>query len=375
MEQPTGRPLRIVFAILTLGGGGAERVATQLASGWAARGHHVTIVTLVNDDPAYPLSGSVHRRALRQSAPPRSKWGMFRTKVALPSAIRRAVREIDPDVLVSFIDTLNLAVLVATIGTGVPVVVSERVDPRYHRIGVVWRLLRRVLYRRAAAIVVQTEAIRPWGLRHAGSPDKVIVIPNPIDLTSTQRQSSRPRGDRQLILAAGRLTPQKGFDLLIDAFAEISDTYPTSSIRIFGEGPERRDLQNQIDTLGLTGRIVLNGWAPELRAELRRGDIFVLSSRYEGFPNVLLEAMSVGLAVVSFDCPSGPGEMIGHGINGLLVPAEDPDALAFALATFLSDPLSRAVFGAAARQRAADFDLTHVLTQWEDLLRAVNQGR
>ena len=143
----------------------------------------------------------------------------------------------------------------------------------------------------------------------------------------------------------GRLAPQKGFDLLIDAFSRVAGRHPQWSLQILGEGPDRPALERLIDVKGLAGRVVLAGWEPDPSAVLQQGDLFVLSSRFEGFPNALLEAMACGLPSVSFNCQSGPAEIIRDQIDGILVPPEDVPGLA--------DAIDRALTDEALRRRLA----------------------
>jgi glycosyltransferase involved in cell wall biosynthesis len=167
----------------------------------------------------------------------------------------------------------------------------------------------------------------------------------------------------------GRLEPQKGFDLLIRAYASVADSRPDWDLTILGEGGERRALEGLVARLGLSTRISLPGRDPEALGALRRSDLFVLSSRYEGFPNALLEAMACGVPVISFDCPSGPADIVSDGVDGRLVPAEDVDGLAAAIVELTGSEPLRLAFGAKGAEAAARYSVDRLARRWEEVLR------
>jgi glycosyltransferase involved in cell wall biosynthesis len=185
----------------------------------------------------------------------------------------------------------------------------------------------------------------------------------------------RAAGDNKIVVAAGRLAPQKGFDRLIPAFATIAAAHPDWELRIFGTGPDADMLRALIGELGMHDRIRLMGYTSHMYDELADAALYVMSSRYEGFPMVLLEAMGVGLPVVSFDCDNGPRDLIDHGTNGLLVEDGDVDGLAAAMGTLMSDESRRRAMGAAARDSTAGYTAPAMAERWEAIFAELMAGK
>jgi GalNAc-alpha-(1->4)-GalNAc-alpha-(1->3)-diNAcBac-PP-undecaprenol alpha-1,4-N-acetyl-D-galactosaminyltransferase len=356
--------MHLLLVISSLGGGGAERVMSRLADGWAASGVQVTLATFASAAcDFFPVDGSIERRSFTdESQRAQSLW---------PHSLRRThwlrtiIQQSRPDAVISFTDRTNVLVLLAAQGLGVPVIVSERIDPSMYDPGFVWTAGRRMIYPRAAAIVVQTRGIQKWAIANFPR-TRSMVIPNPApeSVPIGTRSSSRQ------IIAVGRLTQQKGFDLLIDAFSRISSKWPDWCLKILGEGDARAELEAQVARLGLAGRVDLPGQQADAISQISETAVFVLSSRYEGFPNVLVEAMATGRAVVATNCPTGPSDLVESGVNGLLVSPEDPAELATAIDCLISQPELRQQYGDAARRTVERLSLPNILKQWNDLLQA-----
>jgi glycosyltransferase involved in cell wall biosynthesis len=240
------------------------------------------------------------------------------------------------------------------------VVAQEHMNLRAHRPALAADVRRR--YRDLEALVVLTEGDRADYL--ALGDLRVERIPNPTPPVAAGTSTL----DAPVVVAAGRLTSQKGFDLLIPAFAPVARRHPEWSLRIDGGGPERPALEALIDAEGMQGRIELMGPTRRLGNALAEASIFVLSSRFEGFGLVILEAMSVGLPVVSFDCPRGPSEIITSGRDGTVVPPEDVAALSEAIDELVRDAARRRAYGAAALETAARYDQREIGARWEALL-------
>jgi glycosyltransferase involved in cell wall biosynthesis len=356
----------VALVISSLEPGGAERVVAVLTSLWAEKGWRVTVVTLsAKSSDHYSLHPRVTRIALNMIASSRGLCHALRTNWKRVAALRAALHSIRPDIVVSFVTQTNVIVLAALLATRVPVIVSERVDPRAHDIGLVWRLGRLLLYRRASAIVVQTRSVVAWA-RTVVPLRKIWVIPNP---ARKLHEPTRPRDDT-IVLAAGRLEKRKGFDVLLEAFAVSRLIQRGYRLVILGEGPERGALVSLAARLGIVSAVDMPGLESSPEEWMERASVFVLPSRYEGFPNVLVEAMAMGCAVIAADCPSGPNEIIRDGEDGLLVAPEDHMALSAALKRLLEDDALRQRLGRAAVAVRHRFSPEGVLDQWETAINA-----
>ena len=364
--------MKIVFVISSMGSGGAERVISNMANYWAGNSWSVTLITLEEKNKYfYNLDKRISKVALclvgQSTSTPDAVINNIRRILALRSAIKFS----RPDAVISFMDRTNVLTIMATLFTGTPVIISERTNPNYHDIGKGWKALRRWLYKKADALVVQTQDVLQWAINTVGK-EKAFVIPNCISLYLNNNPNNKGKQFRHpFILAMGRLTPEKGFDLLVSAFAKICLNHPEWLLVILGEGNERLLLEAKVKELGIEDRVYLLGTHPNPVEIMTQAKIFVLSSRYEGFPNALLEAMASGLPVISFDCPSGPREIIRHEIDGILVPPEDVFALAAAMNDLIINPEKRERLASRAIDIVDRFAEDCVMSKWENLVLKV----
>ncbi len=271
--------------------------------------------------------------------------------------------------MLSFVDNTNVLTLLATRRLAVPVIVSERIDPSLYDVGCAWRVLRDVMYRYAEAVVCQTNSTLDWFQKRTKIRGR--VIPNPVAVpprpATSREQQRKDRSMGRVMVAMGRLVPQKGFDILLDAFSLVAERHSDWSLKILGSGPLRDQLEKQAVTLSLAGRVHFTGEVEDPFPVFYASDLFVLSSRFEGFPNALCEAMACGLPVVSFDCPSGPADIIRHGVDGILVSPGDVGALAGVLDRLMSDFQERERLAKLAPEVVMRFSVEKVLSLWEQL--------
>jgi glycosyltransferase involved in cell wall biosynthesis len=361
--------MKLTLVISSLERGGAERVISVLAGAWAERGEQVTLITFDDaEEPAYPLHPLVALRSLRvPNALARNPFHALYRNVRRVWLLRRCIRQSRPNVVISFLDFPSIVTLLATRGLGVPVIVSERANPAFDDLKTTWRVLRRFMYPSAAALVCQTSAmvaLLQQKIKVAG-----YAIPNAVELPATANPGAAKGGDAnaRTTVAMGRLVPQKGFDLLLEAFARIAARHPEWSIKVLGKGPLKGKLEAQAESLGLKNRVSFVGVVSDPFPVLRAADLFVFPSRFEGFGNALAEAMACGLPVISFDCPAGPSDIIRNEVDGVLVPPDDVAGLANAMDRLMSDAAQREKLARRAPEVLTRFSLERVLTMWDKL--------
>jgi len=366
--------MRILCVIPQLGAGGAERVMAMIANHLSVR-HDVVLLTWeAQGTPSfYPLVDAV--QLVRANLFVEGRGAKVLALLRRTWTVRQQVKTQAIDVVLSFLDTTNMTAIMACLGTGVPVVVSERVDPAQHRLSRTLSALRLLLYPLADCLVVQTRRVASYFPERMQA--RITVLPNPIASVPTMASPGTPAPNgRFRIIAMGRLVAQKGFDRLIDAFARLADRHPIWDVVIFGEGPDRSALEQRVRSAGLSGRVTLAGVTAAAQTELAASHLFAFPSRFEGFPNALGEAMAAGLPAVGYHGVSGVEELIEDGTTGVLLPPGADDAqLAVALERLISDAELRERMGAMAVSATVKWSTSSVLGMWETLLRTTYEVR
>jgi GalNAc-alpha-(1->4)-GalNAc-alpha-(1->3)-diNAcBac-PP-undecaprenol alpha-1,4-N-acetyl-D-galactosaminyltransferase len=378
MPQSAMGSLRIYCICNTIGmPGGAERVITSLASEWTRDGHEVTLVTL---EPwaglEFPIDSGVARVRLDFTE---GKGGILRRAAGQFGKVRRLYeifRREKPSVVVSFMDVANVLSIVAGRLSGTPVIACQRSSALGigQPSGLRWRMLRRFIYPLAAIVTVQTAGLKDsW--RRQWPRMNICVMPNPISppLASEPPAVYAESPGRRRLVATGRLVEVKGFDLLIDAFAPLAARFPDWDLWIWGDGEGGPELAAKAAKLGLQDRILMPGLTTRPWLEMAKADIFVLSSRNEGFPNALVEAMALGRPCVAFDCAYGPREITSDGQDGILVSAGDVEALRSSLAGLMSDSAKRKSLSLRALRVRERYAPEPIFRLWDGLLAAVTQ--
>ena len=369
MPSETGPGVILVISSLLCGG--AERVAAGMADYWSRRGRPVHLVTLFTADlDFYPVPASVRRTDLGLRP---DRLGPLAAVGAL-RRLRGVLRDDETPVVISYLTRTNILTLLAARGLGKRVIVTEHNHPTEYRVGRMTSCLRRMLYPKADALTVLTRDVDEAWAQPLMPEGRTAVLPNFVHLPGTDGEAAPafelpPR----FVVAAGRLVPQKGFDLLIEAYGEVYRRFPGVPLVILGEGPARAKLERLRAAQGLESAVIMPGTVRDVRPVFAAAELFVFSSRFEGFGNVLVEALACGTPAVSFDCPSGPSDILRHGVDGILVPPGDTRALAEAVCSILSDPARRAAMAEAALERARAFAREAVMPRWDDLVSRVDR--
>lgn len=384
------------------GHGGVPRTSLNLAKQLADRGHEVEVISLVQrrDESFFPVDERVRLTVLddqRQERGQRTHRLLHPRRARLEEQssrlmpdrpdgepgraggdenltqwtdllLERKLKGLAPGVVIA--TRPNLAAAVAQWAPeGVSRVTQEHISFR-GRSSWARKALRSVAADLDALLTLTEEDRELWRKALGDTGTLVEAIPNasPFEVGEPAPLESK------IVIAAGRLSNQKGFDRLVPAFAKVAEKFPDWQLHIYGTGPDKRKLRRAIREADVGENVILKGLVPGLEEEFRNASIYAMSSRYEGLPMVLLEAMSQGLPIVSFDCPEGPRQLITDDVNGLLVREGDVDALADALLRLIEEPSERHRMGLAGLERAQNYTAEAVVTRWEELFARLGHG-
>jgi len=359
---------KLVFVINTLQQGGAERVLSTLSNSFSARSYRVTIVCMNQADTGYPIDENIRvvtllNRKGRQHLLKRVGYGLL-TYIRLFKVILAE----SPCCVISFMTSANLWTGLTCGLLGVPYIVSERTTPELtiHQFNPFYKWLSFQVYKHSKAVVLPAIGIRE-ALKNEAKFKQLKnyrIIRNPV--YEFENADKKIVHNKQFILGIGRLSHEKGFDQLITAFAGLK--VKNIDLLIIGVGKERLKLELQIERLGLTQRVQLLGPRNDVEHYYRAASVFVLPSRNEGYPNALVEAMSNGCACIAMNCEYGPGEIIRHGVNGILVPPGDIDQLSREIFHVLFDREYRTSLSEQAKLIKQTNSLAIISDKWEQLI-------
>lgn len=358
--------IKICFLVNSLKRGGAERVIANLADYFAAQDNCVIVATPLRLEDEY----SVHPEVTRIISEPPEEWlqhGRVRNFFTRLFYLRDIWKRERPDIIVSFIGKVNMMALLSTRGLGIPVLVSVRSDPHREYKAKMLHLLSKTLFVCAKGIIVQTEDARdyfPIWIRK-----KCKILNNPLNPDFIRERYAGKR--RNVILTVGRLDANKNQKLLIDAFGRIEERFPDLELELYGDGNKKKEWEEYSSQKKYSSKIHFKGRCDHVADAIRDARIFVLTSKVEGMPNALMEAMALGLPVVSTDCPcGGPRALIRPEENGLLYPVDDVEQLTHCLERILQDGVLEERLGQKAYETAKQWYPDIVNRQWKEYIES-----
>lgn len=357
---------KLMFVLPRMNGGGAERVVSIIANHMCET-YDVTILVLVSNESFYPLDERIRFVSANYEVDRRNKVtrlvSLGRNFLRAIGFVRERVNEIQPDIVFSLLEETDIVTFFALIGKKHIVrLCSERNDPT-KRNTLIQTVLNRI-YSRCDCLICQSETVAKYYRKIPE--ERKVVIPNPVDFSAYPDRVAE--GTQTRIVAAGRLRPQKNFRLLIDSFAAIASQYPQVKLTIYGEGVQRTELEARVQELGLESRIELPGASQDLLVDIRDAAIFVMSSDYEGFPNALVEAIAMGIPVISTDFPTGVAREIIAKDVGLIVPCGDQIAMSGAIKSLLSDEEVRQIIRKEGWKCLSQFETENIVQNWKTVI-------
>lgn len=354
--------MKLLFTLGALGHGGGERVVSVLASELARQGHQVEIMLYYDREIWYPLDPAVKVIAEEEQLGKKGILSHLRFK-------RKYVKQGGFDAVISFLAPFNMLNIVCLFGLKTPLIVADRNDPRHVPSNKLMRFARDFLYRFADAVVLQTKANRAYFCKSVQK--KSTVIYNPIDLGASTGVGLTAQKSKRMV-SVGRLIRQKNQEMMMEAFCKFSKQHPDYILTIYGEGDYRPQLEKKREELGLTQSIELPGGIKDVPGAIKDAEVFILSSDYEGMPNALIEAMCVGLPVIS-TAVSGATDLVVDGENGLLTECDDAEGLAAAMERMASDGELRQKTAKNAAKLADELTLDKITAQWLDFIQRVTE--
>ena len=356
--------MKLAFITANLGSGGAERVTSLLANQFCQKGYEVEIVFFRNRLVFYDLDERVKIVVIGEQCHSEAMWRKMLW-------LRSYVKKEKPDVVIPFRVSVYCTTILSLLGLSVPILASERIDP--HIPDSYWTYLRKLLLPFVKHLVVQTEYIKSYYPKFIQK--KTSIIYNPVnDEVFHQIENGELKienGERlNRIISVGRLYPQKNQEMMIRAFAKVADKFPEWQLVIYGEGPLRESLELIVDSLELQDRVLLPGRTEHVIEELRKSKIFCMSSDYEGMSNSMIEAICVGLPIITTNV-SGTEELIIDGKNGFLVPPNDEEQMAQCFNTLMGSDEFLNQFSVYNKKLSCRFKTEAIVNQWEQLLNEI----
>lgn len=356
----------IVCCIHSLEKGGAERVMVFLANHFSNK-YNVVLLLMDGKNICYELNQSIKVIDLQIKKDSKGFIHAIFINAKRLIKITRQLLKYKPVICISFLTPANILLVLASKIARNKVIISERIAPEVLPLYIsnFWLKLMKPVYNLADMLVLQTENSATY-FRNKQFKMPISIIPNPLRYDTLLVQQNHKNSLRQnTILAVGRLEFQKGFDILLEAF-KLSNT--DWNLQICGEGPEKEKLRERIKDLGLVEKVTLLGNIHNIEEKYQESGLFILSSRFEGYPNVLIEAMYWGMPVIATNCNYGPSDIIQHNINGILVPTENADILAEQIIDLTTNMKKREDIGNNAKNISQILSTEKIMNLWQKLI-------
>ena len=364
---------KIMCHINSMGKGGAERVMSNLMNMFVEDGIEIVLATEWQAEDEYEVSEKV-RRIHVGLTPAEENASRVNKLIVRWKRLRECIQKEQPDIVVAFSKNANYRAILASLGTSIPVVVSERSNPSFQYKGVIARIKGEVIYRLAAGNVFQTEYAKAFFSK--GLQKKSTVIMNPLNEKYLQCGQAQTRNKD--IVSVGRLVRSKNQKMMIEAMKDIYKEYPEYVLKIYGDGSEdgvEQELQNMINTYSLQDHVKLMGNSDSLEKDIIDVSLFLLTSDYEGMPNSLLEAMAMGIPCIATDCPCGGSRyLIEKNDAGVLIPMGRVDVLTDKIKYAIEHTEEMQQMGARAQYVKEELHPEKIYGQWMEYLERIIQG-
>ncbi len=361
--------MRIALLIPTLNAGGAEKVITNMANYWSIAGNEVFLITfdsLENDD-FFALNPNVKRIKIKSKYILKNSFGTIIFWVLTAYSISKILKKHEIKKMISFLVPANFINIFSNFFYKHKVIIAERNNPEIYKLTKIGEKIRHFIYKYSDYLVVQTKNVKNWAVKFLKK-EKVVIIANPVNIKDKNIGDNKLIEYDDYILSIGRLDYNKGMDVLIKAFAKVNLNFPDLKLVIVGEGKLKNDLIKLSKDSGVESNVVFHGYSKSPFRLIQKAKFFVLPSRTEGFPNVLLEAMALGKAVISTNCPSGPSEIIQNGVNGILIPVDDVKQLTKAMLTLINNKKLVTKFANNAKAVNEKYGIKKIMKKWEYLI-------
>ena len=364
--------MNIAFVISSLSSGGAERVLSLLANEFIKKGYQVFIITICKDEIFYILDEKIQIIELNLCGISTNKLEALKRNFKIVKELRKCLKIIKPSCIISFMNSTNIYSILANFHLKSKLIISEHIDYRFVKLSFFWSIQQKIFYRFSDTLVSVSKGV-DQNFKYLNI-QKRTVISNPVDTSILVKSNCNDDSTdiekyKDYMIAVGRLEHQKRFDVLIKSFSLLKDK--SKKLLIFGNGSLKNDLLLLIQKLNLRHRVFLMGRVTNPYYVMKNALFLVLSSQYEGFGNVIIESMSCGTPVISFDCPSGPSEIIENEVNGVLVENQNVEQLAFQMQRLIDDKDLREKLSHEAIKVKEKYSIEKIANEWEDLIKKV----